>query len=144
MGRPEKWDEKYLKVAEVACKLGATDVELADMFGVSLRTINYWRANRPEFAAVLRVGKEVADARVERSLFARATGYEHDEVDIRVVNGEIVETKVRKFYPPDPTSMIFWLKNRDPAKWRETKAVELTGSGGGPVRIVATPHDEAL
>ena len=26
--------------------------------------------------------------------------------------------------PPDPTSMIFWLKNRDPARWRDAWQVE--------------------
>ena len=45
---------------------------------------------------------------------SRANGYEHDEVDIRVVSGEIVQTPIRKYYPPDTTAAIFWLKNRRP------------------------------
>ena len=60
-------------------------------------------------------------------------GYEHDETDIRVVDKEIVMTPIRKIYPPDTTAAIFWLKNRRPEQWRETKAVELTGAQGGPV-----------
>jgi hypothetical protein len=30
--------------------------------------------------------------------------------------------------PPDPTSMIFWLKNRRKEQWREKSEVEHTGS----------------
>ena len=35
------------------------------------------------------------------------------------LDGQIVKTDVIKEYPPDPTSMIFWLKNRQPEKWRD-------------------------
>jgi len=31
-----------------------------------------------------------------------------------------------KHYPPDTTAAIFWLKNRQPAKWREKQEVETT------------------
>lgn len=144
MARPEKWKDEYVRIAEHACKLGATDIELADMLGISVRTLNYWKADRPELAQAMVVAKEVADDRVERSLFARANGYEHDEVDIRVVANAIVQTPIRKYYPPDTTAAIFWLKNRKPKEWRETKAVELTGANGGPVVVSTSPTDERL
>ena len=32
---------------------------------------------------------------------------------------------VDKCYPPDPTSMIFWLKNRQPLVWRDKKEIDL-------------------
>ncbi len=51
-------------------------------------------------------------------MFARATGYEHDEVDIRVIDRKVVQTKIRKFYPPDTAAAIFWLKNRRKEEWR--------------------------
>lgn len=136
MARPEKWKDEYLRVIEHACRLGATDIEVADMLGVSVRTLHYWKARRPELVAAMKTGKDESDDRVERSLFARANGYEHDEVDIRVVNGEIIQTPIRKYYPPDTTAAIFWLKNRRPEEWRETKAVELTGKDGGPMETV--------
>lgn len=135
-GRPSKYRPEFAQQAKKLCELGATDAQLADFFEVSVSTINLWKINYPEFSESISVPKEIADARVEQSLYRRAMGYEHDEMDIRVVNGEIVETPIRKYYPPDATSMIFWLKNRKPADWRETKAVELTGAGGGPVESV--------
>lgn len=144
MGRPSKFEEAFIAQAEKLCKLGATDMEIADFFEVDVRTLYRWKAEHPEFCQALKAGKDVADERVERSLYARANGYEHDEVDIRVVDKEIVQTPIRKYYPPDTTAAIFWLKNRRPEQWRETKAVELTGANGGPVMIQATPADERL
>jgi hypothetical protein len=143
-GRPTKFEPQFIEQAEKLCRLGATDVEIADFFEVSVRTLHRWKAEHEGFCHSIKAGKEVADSRVERSLFARATGYEHDEVDIRVVGGEIVQTPIRKFYPPDTTAAIFWLKNRKKEEWRDKVETELTGANGGPVRIVATPLDERI
>lgn len=144
MARPSKFKDEYIAQAEKLCKLGATDMEIADFFEVEVRTLYRWKAEHPEFCQALKAGKEVADERVERSLYARANGYEHDEVDIRVVDKEIVQTPIRKYYPPDTTAAIFWLKNRRPEQWRETKAVELTGANGGPVETVGRVELVAL
>lgn len=135
-GRPSKYKPEYEEQARKLCRLGATDLEIADFFEVDVRTLYRWKADNEEFCQALKAGKDVADERVERSLFSRATGYEHDEVDIRVVDKEIVQTPIRKFYPPDTTAAIFWLKNRRPAEWREMKAMELTGRDGGPLESV--------
>lgn len=113
--------------ARKLCLLGATDQEVADFFDVSTRTIYRWKALHDAFCQALKAGKAEADDRVERSLFSRATGYEHDEVDIRVVDHQIVQTKLRKYYPPDTTAAIFWLKNRKPEDWRDKIDHEHTG-----------------
>lgn len=126
-GAPSLYQPKFAAMAVKACEAGFTDMELADLLGVSVRTINTWKVEHVEFAAALKLGKAVADERVERSLFARANGYEHDEVDIRVVGGEIVQTPLRKYYPPDTTAAIFWLKNRKPAEWRDKQDIEHSG-----------------
>lgn len=144
MARPTKFKEEFTAQAEKLCKLGATDMEVADFLEIEVRTLYRWKAENETFCQALKTGKDVADDRVERSLFARANGYEHDEVDIRVVANAIVQTPIRKYYPPDTTAAIFWLKNRKPKEWRETKAVELTGAGGGPVVVSTTPIDERL
>ena len=143
-GRPTDYNAEYCEQVEKLCKLGATDMELADFFEVNVSTINRWKAEHAEFCAAIKVSKEIADDRVERSLFARANGYEHDEVDIRVIKEEIVQTPIRKHYPPDTVAGIFWLKNRRPDKWREMKAVELTGAEGGPVILKLSESDAGL
>jgi hypothetical protein len=38
--------------------------------------------------------------------------------------GEIITTKLTKHYPPDTTAAIFWLKNRQPGKWRDKTIVD--------------------
>lgn len=127
-GRPSKFRSEFIAQAEKLCKLGATDIELADFFDVEVRTLYRWKGENEEFCQALKTGKQVADERVERSLFARANGYEHDEVDIRVVDHAIVQTPIRKYYPPDTTACIFWLKNRKPAEWRDKVEQELSGA----------------
>jgi len=67
----------------------------------------------------LKNAKTFADDLVEASLLAKATGYEHEEVKVFCHEGMITEHTVTKHYPPSDTSMIFWLKNRRPDKWRD-------------------------
>jgi hypothetical protein len=136
MARPSKFKQEYIEQARKLCKLGATDRELADFFEVTEKTLNNWKLESDEFLQSLKSGKDEADDRVERSLFARAVGYVHDDIDIRVVEGRIVETPIVKHYPPDTTAAIFWLKNRRKEEWRDRVTQEHTGPNGGPVQTV--------
>lgn len=126
MARPTKFKPEFVAQAEKLCRLGATDIEVADFLEVDVRTLYRWKGEHEVFCQALKAGKDLSDERVERSLFSRATGYEHDEVDIRVVGGGIVETPIRKFYPPDTTAAIFWLKNRKPEQWRDKTESAIT------------------
>lgn len=128
VGRPSKYRHEFVEQAEKLCRLGATDWEVADFFEVNIATVYRWKNEYEEFCDALKSGKVASDERVERSLYSRALGYEHDEVDIRVIDGVIVKTPIRKFYPPDTTAAIFWLKNRRPEKWRDKQEVEQTGN----------------
>lgn len=118
-GRPSKYKNEFPEQARKLCMLGATDKDMAEFFEVGESTLNRWKTEYPEFRESLKGGKLMADASVAESLYKRATGYEHPEDDIKVVAGEIVITPTIKHYPPDATSMIFWLKNRRPDLWRE-------------------------
>jgi hypothetical protein len=136
MGRPSKYRDEFVGQAKKLCAQGATNDDLATYFGVSVSSIKLWRAEHREFSTALKVGKAVADRRVEEALFQRAVGYEHDEVDLRVVGSKLVKTSLRKHYPPDTTAAIFWLKNRKPKDWRDKTTQEHTGPNGGPVQQV--------
>jgi hypothetical protein len=63
---------------------------------------------------------------VERSLYERANGYTYDAVKIFMPAGakKPVYAPYREHVPPDTTAAIFWLKNRDPAHWRDVQNVE--------------------
>jgi hypothetical protein len=141
MARPSKFKDEFVVQAEKLCKLGATDMEVADFFEVDVRTLYRWKGENEAFCQALKAGKDVADERVERSLYARANGYEHDEVDIRVVDKEIIQTPIRKYYPPDTTACIFWLKNRKPGEWRDKVEQEHSGTLqiGRVVREIVRP-----
>lgn len=134
-GRPSKYKVEYAKQAAKLCSLGATDAQLADFFEVAISTIALWKVQHTAFSDAIKVPKAEADERVEQSLYRRAIGYEHDEVDIRVVSGEIVETPIRKFYPPDTAAAIFWLKNRKKEEWRDKIDHELSGKDGAPIQV---------
>lgn len=134
-GAPTKYDPKYNKLARKLCVLGATDDDLADFFEVHVDTINEWKKKHPAFSESLKKGKRVADANVAYRLYQRALGYEHDDEEIKVVTApgqhagsKVERVKVRKYYPPDTTAAIFFLKNRYPERWRDKQEVEWKGS----------------
>jgi len=128
-GRPPTYKPEFVEQAKVLCQSGATDLDLADYFGVALRTISRWQAEHPEFRQSLKLGKAESDARVERSLFARATGYTYDAIKIFPPKGDGEEPLIvpyREHVPPDTTACIFWLKNRRPDEWRDKVQAELS------------------
>ena len=120
-GRPSKYQDSFPEQAAKLVKLGATDRDIADFFEVTETTLNNWKLRYPIFLESLKRSKEELDAQVERSLYHRAMGYSHPAVKFMQVGGEIVEKEYIEHYPPDATSMIFWLKNRQPQKWRDRR-----------------------
>lgn len=119
MGRQSTYKEEYAEQARKLSLLGATDKEMADFFNISEATLNNWKKKHPLFVESLKKGKGGADADVAASLYKRAMGYEHDDVDIRVIDSQVVKTPIRKVYPPETVACIFWLKNRQLGKWRD-------------------------
>src|SRR5690606_8769261 len=117
--RPTDFRDKFIEQAYKLALLGATDADLADFFEVTKATINNWKVDYPEFFDSLKKGKQLADANVAKSLYNRALGYEIEEEKVFNDNGKALIVKAKKHYPADPTSMIYWLKNRQPKKWRD-------------------------
>lgn len=127
-GRPSEYSPDYVAEVEKFAKNGATDMEIADFFDVSVRTIYRWRAQHDDFCHAIKAAKLEADARVERSLYQRALGYEQESVKIFLgKDGEPVLVPFREHITPDSTAMIFWLKNRKPKEWRDKQEVEHSG-----------------
>ena len=57
----------------------------------------------------------------------RAVGYSYDAEKIFCdKNGKVTRVPYRDHVPPDVTAQIFWLKNRDPAYWRDARQLEAT------------------
>jgi hypothetical protein len=136
-GRPSPYLVGYAADFPTAAKklalLGATDVQMADFFGIAESTLSLWKNKHLEFRRALTEGKMIADASVVDALYQRACGFEHDEEVFHVVAGEVVRTKTKKKYAPDPASMIFWLKNRQKDKWRDKVETGVTDNEGKDV-----------
>ncbi|HEY6019853.1 MAG TPA: helix-turn-helix domain-containing protein [Candidatus Paceibacterota bacterium] len=131
-GRPSKYKAEYVQSAAKLCRLGATDRDIADFFEVNEATLHRWKLAHPEFSESLKRSKDELDAQVERSLYQRATGYSHRSEKVFQFQGAIVRAETVEHYAPDPTSMIFWLKNRQPEKWRDRREV-LSDDGKNPL-----------
>lgn len=80
--------------------LGLSDNEVAKKIGVSRMTLYNWRKKSKVIDNAIQVGKNTMDTQVENVLLQSA------------LKGNV-------------TAMIFWLKNRKPAKWRERQDVNL-------------------
>lgn len=109
-GKYEKWltQESLLKIQGWA-RDGLTDDVIADNIGISRSTLYEWKRKYTDISDALKESKEVADRKVENALFNSAVGFVGP-------NG--------KYYPPNITAMIFWLKNRKPNNWRDMKHVD--------------------
>lgn len=129
-GRPTKYKAEYDELAYNYCLLGATDAQLAEFFNVTETTINNWKKSQPSFFESIKRGKQYADAMVAKSLFHRATGYQHSAVKIFNDQGEPLIVPYTERFPPDTTAAIFWLKNRQPALWRDKQEVDHRSGDG--------------
>jgi hypothetical protein len=114
------YEAEFAEQARKLCLLlGTDDEELARFFDVSSATLQEWLASVPEFAAAVRDGRTLADADVADRLWRRAVGYSHDAVRIFSHQGKALEVAYTEHYPPDTAACLFWLKSRQPEKWRD-------------------------
>lgn len=130
-GRPTAFLPEYAQQAAKLCGLGATDDEMADFFGVHRSTIYRWKLDHPGFCDAIKSAKDVADERVERSLYQKATGYNvTEEQAVKTKVGQFEEkvevVEIEKHIPADTTAAIFWLKNRRKEQWRDKNETMLT------------------
>lgn len=129
------------RIMELA-KSGQTDEQIADNIGVSVRTIYYWKSKNATFLQALKDSKDVADQLVEASLFQRAIGYSHPAVKHFMYQGDIETVEYVEHYPPSEVAAIFWLKNRQPAKWREKPPEDKPPTDTGSDEVIIEFQDE--
>ena len=142
-GRPTDYRPEYAEQAAKLCSLGATDIEIADFFGVSESTVNRWKITHPEFCVSIKAAKEAANDRVERSLYSKATGYEFqsEKIFCDPKTGDVTRVPIREIVPPSDTAIIFWLKNRKRDEWRDKVETEHSGNLGLTM-VTAVPRPE--
>lgn len=132
-GRPTDYKPAFCQRAAELAENGATDFEIAQALECHPRTLYRWMAEHPEFRQSIKLGKECADERVERSLYHRANGYSFPAVKVMQDKGLPVVVAYTEHVPPDPTSISLWLRNRRPDDWKDNRGI--TGANGGNVII---------
>ena len=129
-GKYHEWLTKEgLTLIEGWARDGLIDEQIAANIGVTTTTLYDWKKKYADFSDALKKGKETSDYEVENALFKSATGYEYEErKEVQEVVDGVMRKRVeitRKQVPPNATSAIFWLKNREPDKWRNKQGIEV-------------------
>jgi transcriptional regulator with XRE-family HTH domain len=124
VGPPEKWRKENLSIIQTMVSMGMTQREIAEALQVRRETIWAWQRKHPELTNALRAGAEIADARVEASIYERAVGYEYRTEKVFQYRGEPVRIETKAHVPADPQLAIFWLKNRQPERWKDRMEVQ--------------------
>ncbi len=124
-----KYRPSFGKIARKATASGLNMRELAEVLNVPLHRIYRWMDRYPAFRKAIEDGREAfASGRVEGALLKRALGYDTVETrEVKDEEGKLVATiETIKHIPPDPRAIMFYLKNRSPRRWAETRHVHTT------------------
>lgn len=95
--------EPKLNIIAAMARNGLTLEQIAHNLKVGLSSLCDYQNKFPELAEALKQNREEADQAVENALYKKA------------VEG-------------DNTAMIFWLKNRQPKRWRDRQETEFSGN----------------
>ncbi len=136
-GAKTKYDiNTFPLLAENYARDGLNDEQIAKKLGIAVSSFYNYQKQHIEFMEAIKRGKAPVDFEVENSLLKRAKGFEYEEVTKEVevlTNGEFkvksIKT-VKKYTPPETAAMAFWLKNRQPKKWRDRQEIDHASTDG--------------
>ena len=129
-GRPTAYQPEFAQQAQKLARVGLTLSEIAEFLEVDERTVRRWRQAHDDFDQALKLGTEVANRRVEASLYQQAIGYWIEDEEIKVLRGNIVRIKKRRFIPPSVTATIYWTKAK--MGWRDDGSPQAPPDPPGP------------
>lgn len=103
-------------------KSGATDKQIAHNLGISYSTFNKYKAEKKEFAEILKNGRESLVIQLRGALVKRAMGFKYVEtrrIKTRDEHGQFIERieEVTKTALPDVAALNLCLKNYDADNW---------------------------
>jgi len=141
MGRPCKYKThvrpRFDEILGWYCA-GSVDEKVAKALGISLVTFYAYIEKHPKFAALVAMGKSVADDAVEAALFKRGIGYEYTETRkrevVRDAEGLKIVTTITRHIPGNVAAQILWLKNRRPEQWKVRRGFSGVGDMP-PIRL---------
>lgn len=142
-GRSNKYDSHVkpkLLLIEAWARDGLTEEQICKNLDVSTSAFANYKNEKKELVDALKNGREIIDVMVENSLLKAALGYDYREEELNKITGEPIE--LRKVAHPNTTALIFWLKNRKPAQWRDKQELEHLGGLNIKVGLPTPPVGE--
>lgn len=150
-GTPTKYDPRFHpRVAFILCsEHGFTDLQLREVFGLpGSATLWSWKRRWPKLAQAIRDGRDLfAVHKVEAALNKRALGYDlvnrelgrvpiyesvlcgDGKIKNKIVGYEMAVVKETVTHiPPDVKAIMFILQNRQPARWKNVRTFEASGT----------------
>lgn len=104
---------------------GLTDEQIAKNMKVSRSTLSKYKKEHSDISDTLKKEKDIVDYEVENALLKKALGYTETLNKQKVTkDGDVVDIKEDVHIAPDSTALIFWLKNRQPKKWRDKVEID--------------------
>jgi hypothetical protein len=128
-GRPTLYNVRFIKIAEGMAQMGATSVEIAYRFGVTVKTLWEWSNSHEEFAKALNPGLEGSVRRARRGLLERAIGYTYPSEVIKVIDKRVVRVPIMEHVPPDVNAALTWLQKHCPEEWGQIGKTQVEHSG---------------
>ncbi len=126
--RPTSWTNRIIDAAYMLAVLGATEIDMATAFNVSVPTIKYWKQRHPQFKKAIDDGTLGLISGVSQSLAKRALGYEFEEEVCTYDRHEHkwIKTTKTTHVPPDSwaAARILELKARN-YNWSVTQQINL-------------------
>jgi DNA-binding transcriptional MerR regulator len=133
------WKDSYIDTAKKLAMEGQPTGVIAKALGVSRAKLYSWMKEYPALETVINEGRDYFDSKVvEKSLFKRVKGFSVKEVHItKNKDGTTTKKTVKKHYPPDVVACIFWLKNRQPERWKDVREFTVDAADGLEKRLRA-------
>ena len=125
-GPKRKFSDQDLWAIEHLAKLGATNIQIAQFFQVTVSTVEYWSKKYDDYRIAFKRGGLEADMLVVQGLYKRAVGYSYIEEEYTQIerDGEKVPLsemclvkRVKKTLAPDVKAAIKWLSVRQREQW---------------------------
>lgn len=121
-GRPTDYEARYCEVVEDLGRQGKSRTQIAAFLNVCRNTLSNWEEQHPDFLRAMSRAREYSMAWWEeagqKGMFFGA-----------MFNDRAWSLQVRNRFPDD---------------YKESRELELSGKGGGPVMINITPDDAEL
>lgn len=103
------WRREGIPIEEISSKY----------IGIGTTTMWRWTKESSELELALGISQDITNSKVEKALLKRALGYDYEEVQTELIEGELRIAKVTtKHVPPDVKACLSWLYSRRSDRWR--------------------------